>query len=654
VSKIAVDPSDSNRVYLAQYLRLDTDNRRFASGFYYSTDGGVNWTKTLTCLPKDLVLDVNNPRTLYLGVATRSTETEVTPAGLYRSTDAGFTWSRIYVSPYDANRTTDFRVAVTPAIQQQLYILTGGFNGSDFSVRLEASTDGGATWVNRGSPNVDTAQFGYNTYLFADPVNAHTLYLGSRDVFKSTDDGVSWKNQTKNFFFNNSIWDYNPEGSNSHSDQHSFTFAPDGTIYIGNDGGFFKSSDGAATFRDMNSSLSLSMFVSIALHPTDRTLTYGGTQDNGTQRRLSGSSLWQEFATGDGGRVVINPQDPRIVFTTYIRGTIYRFSQDTSNYDQQVAFNSTFNESNTNTRIAFYPPFTSNGVDSTLYFGTWRLFMSTDLGSTWNSPAPNVDLTKGARSLPNNVDDVITAIGVNGEANRNVIYTGSTGGRAMVSTDGGASWKDITVGLPNRSITGILVDPADAATAYLTVSGFGTSHIFKTTNLGASWTNISSNLPDVPVSAMLIDPLNASILLAGTDIGIFRSTNNGASWEPFNDGLPPIIVTAFSAQKSGLIQAATYGRGIYELNRDTSSGVPTISSAEFQTAKLLVISGSGFGSSPTIFINDVEQTDKIKKSNNSTITLKAKAKLMGIKAGDNTIKVVSGNGIASNVFTLHY
>jgi hypothetical protein len=148
--------------------------------------------------------------------------------------------------------------------------------------------------------------------------------------------------------------------------------------------------------------------------------------------------------------------------------------------------------------------------------------------------------------------------------------------------------------------------------------------------------------------------LNASTLLAGTDIGIFRSTNNGASWEPFNDGLPPVIVTAFSAQKSGLIQAATYGRGIYELNRETSGGVPVISLAEFQTAKLLVISGSGFGSSPTIFINDVEQTDKIKKSNDSTVTLKTKAKLMGIKAGDNTIKVVSANGTASNVYILHY
>jgi len=653
VSEIVVDPTDPNRVYLGQYLRLDTDNRRLSSGFYYSTDGGVNWTKTLTCLPKDLVMDASNPRTLYVGAAVRSTETEVTPAGLYRSTDAGLTWTRIYATPYDANRTTDVRVAVTPANPQLLYIFIGGFNGSTLSLRVEVSSDGGITWANRGAPGVDTAQFGYNTYLFVDPVDTSTLYLGSRDVFKSTNGGASWANKTNNFYQIPNGWDYNPQGSNTHPDQHAFTFAPDGTIYIGNDGGLFKSNDGSSSFQDLNSSLSLSMFIGVSLHPTDKTLSYGGTQDNGTQRRLSGSDLWQEFATGDGGRVVINPEDPSIVFTTYIRGTVYRFSQNTANYDRQVAFNSTFSEPNSGTRIAFYPPFVSNGVDSTLYFGTWRLFTSTDLGSSWNAPGGNVDLTKGARSLTNNADDVLTAIGVNG-ANRNVIYTGSTGGRAMVSANGGASWGDITAGLPNRSITGILVEPANVATAYLTLSGFGTAHIFKTTNTGATWTNISSNLPDVPVNAMLIDPLDATVLFAGTDIGVFRSTNNGASWELFNDGMPPVIVTAFSAQQNGLIQAATYGRGIYELNRDLSGGVPSISAAAFQTTKLLVISGSNFGSSPRIFINDVEQTERIKKSNNLSITLKAKAKALGVKAGDNTIKVISANSAASNVYTLRY
>jgi len=136
----------------------------------------------------------------------------------------------------------------------------------------------------------------------------------------------------------------------------------------------------------------------------------------------------------------------------------------------------------------------------------------------------------------------------------------------MVSTNGGTTWTDITAApLPNRSITGLTVSPTDPTLVYLTVSGYGTGHIFRSTNSGAAWTDISNNLPNIPTNALLIDPLTPTTLYAGTDIGVFRSTDNGGSWTVFNNGLPPVPVLAFSAQAGGLIQAGTYGRGAYEL-----------------------------------------------------------------------------------------
>src|SRR5262249_3133973 len=51
--KIVVDPADSNKVYLAQYNSVDLNtNGSFISGVYVSSDGGVNWTKTLNCLAR--------------------------------------------------------------------------------------------------------------------------------------------------------------------------------------------------------------------------------------------------------------------------------------------------------------------------------------------------------------------------------------------------------------------------------------------------------------------------------------------------------------------------------------------------------------------------------------------------------------------------
>src|SRR5882762_2653899 len=135
----------------------------------------------------------------------------------------------------------------------------------------------------------------------------------------------------------------------------------------------------------------------------------------------------------------------------------------------------------------------------------------------------------------------------------------------MFSQDAGVTWTDRTAGLPTRSISSITVSPTDPLLVYLTVSGYGSGHIFKSTNGGAVWTNISNNLPNIPTSAFLIDPLSATTLYAGTDIGVFQSTDNGTTWNVFNNNLPPVPVLAFTANPSGLVQIGTYGRGAYEL-----------------------------------------------------------------------------------------
>jgi hypothetical protein len=90
--------------------------------------------------------------------------------------------------------------------------------------------------------------------------------------------------------------------------------------------------------------------------------------------------------------------------------------------------------------------------------------------------------------------------------------------------------------------------------------------VFKTVNGGMEWKDISSNLPDIPVNALLVDPIDSNIIYIGTDLGIFRAVKEG-KWDYFGNGMPPVIVTGFSAQTSGLIQASTYGRGIFELVR---------------------------------------------------------------------------------------
>ncbi len=581
IRQVLVDPGDPNTVYAIQYNRINTTtNGTVAGGFYRSTNGGVTWTKTLNGLFRNMALKPGTPQTIYMGV-TRHDSAGTAP-GVYRSTDGGQTWNLVYTAPF-ANSTSDVRVAVTAADAQKVYVYAGGRDtgGGQLLLRVEVSSDGGGTWSNRGTrTDIDGGQFDYNTYIAVSPTNANTIYVGSRDIFRSTDGGLNFNNIVGNFAAP-TFADYTPDQATTHSDQQTLAFSPtdSNTIYFGNDGGLFKTTNGGAALQSLNNALSLTQFVGYAIDPTDATRSYGGTQDNGSQRRQTGTSQWAEVDGGDGGNFVVDAVTPSIVFSTYIYGSITRFTNFGATRDQGVATNATFGEPKDNPRIDFYPPFVGNGVNSKLYFGTWKLYISTDRGNTWNATS-GTDLTAGD-------PDTLSAIAV-AKSNTNTIYVGSNQGRVQVSTNEGVAWTDITAGLPTRTITGITVNPTTPATAYVTVSGFGSGHVFKTTNTGGTWTDISGNLPNIPTNCLLIDPQNANTLYVGTDIGVFISTTGGNTWTTFNNGLPPVVVMRL-VNSGNTIQAGTYGRGAYQLN-DVGGG----STVQFSAANFPAAENAGF------------------------------------------------------------
>ncbi|MBL8180375.1 MAG: VCBS repeat-containing protein [Blastocatellia bacterium] len=543
--ELEVDPTNPNRVYVAVQSTLAGGAN--GGGVFVSNDGGVSWTNTLSGMGTDLVRHPTETATLFAALGAANLPNPA--AGVFKSTDSGATWNRIYTGP---GAFQVIKLAIAPSNGQVLYVFAADFPRP----RIEVTTDGGATWTNRGSATLDVGQFGYNNYIEVSPSNPNTVFVGTRDLWRSTDGGVNFVNLNKNFQ-NPNANTYTPFESNAHPDQHSIAFQPGApnTFYIGNDGGIWRTTDGGNNYQNLNASLNLTMFVGLSLHPTNANLTYGGTQDNGTQRR-TGQASWVEFFAGDGGQAVIDAVDTSIMFASYVNGYMVRFLNNGTTYDAPVgcetfATCATFN----NDRVAFYPPITGNNLNSNLYIGTYRLYISTDRGTTWTAPGGAQDLTNGG---------TVSAIGV-GPANINTIYSGSSDGKVMVSTNGGVNWNNAGTNIPNRFVKSITVSRTNAAVAYLTVSGFGSGHVFKTTNTGGTWTDISANLPDVPVNTLLVDPRNANTLYVGTDIGVFRSLNDGGTWSAFNNGMPPAVVTQLTAQQNGLIQAGTYGRGAYQL-----------------------------------------------------------------------------------------
>ncbi len=590
-SQIAVSITDSNTVYAAraEFFRPERAAQE-GGGFYRSTDGGVNWTQTLAGNVTSIAQHPTNTNIIYISVVNTQIEFPAPANGVYMSTNGGANFAPIN-GAVDFSGYANLLVATTAANPQKIF----AYGGSASNVFVLGANNDGVNpviWtVNSLAPNqLDTGQFGYNTYLAADSFTDGRLYIGSRDLFRVTlnaanNNFMSSENVTQSWAFNagTNQWDYTLEGAKAHSDQQSFSMANANSFFIGSDGGINRTTDGGMTFtKEMNRTLGLTQAVGITIHPTDPNIAYSGTQDNGTQRRLTGT-LWKEFSNGDGGYVVINPLDTSMVFTAYVQGAFSRFTNN--GLDDAVVINENFGTM----RINFYCPFVGNGTDSTLYTGTQTLAVCTDCATasfnnrvgSWTFPAGGrSDLTRGG-------NDALSAVAVQRAAfdNTQTIYVGSNTGAFQVSQDGGATFTNRTMVMdnavhnnnppakdPGRTITNIKIDPANAGTAYLTVSGFGTSHVFKATNFGATIIALPFAV-DIPTNDILIDPETPTTFYLATDIGIYRSTDSGTMWNQFNTGLPPVVVTRFDSAPDGRIVAATYGRGIYQLVAPTAAAV---------------------------------------------------------------------------------
>ena len=593
--RIAVNATDPNTLFVVRGAPANQARNvpalTFDTGLYRSTNGGVTWTKTLDGKVSDAVYRPADGGITFTGSVIYATVigggTGATP-GFYKSQDYGATFTRrTNANLPDFTTATDYRISVGSFSTRYLH-LYGGKGAVDASNNPPSPAVPAALKLvvirdNEGTPSenltyttisltasqIDPAQFGYNTYLVGDPSNNNTLFVGSRDVYKfvinnsNNNNGstiASTTNLTNGFTYNAGTmkYDQTEQGSKVHADQQQLAFVGtnNAQFFAAHDGGVSRTLDSGATFtKNLNRTLSLDQAIGLSVKPNDSDKIYVGAQDNGTQRRLTGTN-WKEFSGGDGGRNrLIAPNFTGI----YVNSTMGNFSR----FDNaETAVGNNDNES-TNLvdpsagghRISFYPPAESNGTDATLYVGTETLAVCTTCGTTsgtWTYPANGngQDLTKGGT-------DTINAMAVQKLANSGVpaIYTGSEEGAFWVRQTGSQTFTDRSAILNaavggDRFITSIKMDMTDPSIAYITVSGFGTTnHVLRSTAYGAVITRLNFSV-DIPVNDFITDPVTPTTFYIGTDIGIFRSLNSGATFNNYNDGLPPVIVMRLAATNS--------------------------------------------------------------------------------------------------------
>ena len=571
------------RMVIARPAGVSTLIAATDTGLFVSTNAGVSWTKRITGSLMDVEVDPNNQSNLSASGY----------GSLAYSTNGGTSWT--ITTPFGG--TGRVELAYATSTSGTLYASVNNNDGE-----LWKSTNGGVAWTKKIAASL--AQGDYDNTIWVDPTNANAVVWGGVDLYKTTDGGTT-KTQYSEWW----RWPLSPHADNHLIVAHpSFNGTTNKTIFVANDGGVWKAADystatSTSGWQELNNTLGITQFYAGVGSAAVGRIT-GGTQDNGTQEfnKLTGSESWRMTTSGDGGFSAAddtywygeyvylqslcratwdgsctsingsrNVYDAATGWTTVWKGAPYEIS-DAKNEAANFIAPFILDPNNTSTMIA--------GGRSVWRTANVREPLTNTTGPTWKAIKPAVACADAYACYISN----ISALAVQ-PSNSDVIYVGTNGDGSATyqsklyktsnATATTPTWTLIDTGLPDRTITRIVVDPITTTTVYAVFGGYNSGNVWRSTNGGTSWAirdgSVSLNLPDVPVYSMAIHPTNSNWLYVGTALGVFTSEDAGVTWQASNDG--PVNTAVYDLQWMGTkLIAATHGRGMFTAN----VGAPTL------------------------------------------------------------------------------
>jgi photosystem II stability/assembly factor-like uncharacterized protein len=522
-------------------------------GIFKSIDGGTTWKQLTDGLPEvlqaNLALSASNPKVLYAMVA-GSTAAQAgrggrggpAPAvgaggtvGFYKSSDGGEHWSGVDVNGRDARPLARIgggdlpSIAVDPKNADVVYSCSTVFWRSE---------DAGATWTAvRGAPGGDDYQ-----KMWINPNDPNVLIVVSdQGAVISANRGASWSN-----------WYTQPTAAMYHvTTDRAFPYRvcsgqqDSGSACVDSRG-----NDGEITFRDWRP-VNIQEYGEAASDPKNPDLVYGSARTGVSlynrrtgQTKQVGPDLTAGRAGGPGGEV----------FNRNVRTMPLEWSP----VDPNVLF------------------YAQNAVFKTIDGGAHWTRISGDLtrGQNWAMPA---SAGKYASSEPAAARGAITALS---PSPRSVatLWAGTDDGNVQVTTDGGATWKNVTPPTikPWTRIFNIESGHFDALTAYAAANTMRIDdqnpHFLRTHDGGRTWTEINSGIaPGAASNSIREDPRQKGLLYAATDTQVWWSSDDGESWQSLRLDMPAISVRDLEVKDDASclcsdLVAGTHGRGFWILD----------------------------------------------------------------------------------------
>lgn len=592
ISAVRVHPANPDIVWVAAQGNRWTGTAE--RGIYRSLDGGKTWTQVLrgenaTSGASGLSVDLANPRILYAAFW----DHQRTPwkvrsggpgSGLWKSTDAGDTWTRLTEGLPKLIGKID--VAVSPANPERVFAMVEADEGG-----LYRSDDAGKTWVRQSDDRLIRTRAWYYTNVTADPQNADVVWVINAPLTRSIDGG-------KTFAVVNA----------THGDNHQLWISPRDPKVLANanDGGVSISLNGGKSWSSQDNQPT-AQFYRVNVDDAEPYSVYAGQQDNSsvrTQSRSNGPGItmreWDSVSGCESAYLAFDRANPRYVYGGCYQGII-------GEYDRQTGFERNvmvwpalgLGEPSDLQKYRFNwnaPIVVSSHDAKVIYHAGNVLFRSRDRGKSWE--AISGDLTRNDKATQGPGGGPITNEGAGGEVyntiyyvaespgDANVLWAGTDDGLLHLTRDAGKTWTNVTgaawgPGLVNA----IEASPHDAAVAYVAFRkdrlGENAVLAYKTTDYGRTWTLVTNGLrAGEPVRVVRESPEAKGVLYAGTETGAYISFDDGAHWTRFSQNLPAVPVTDLIARHGDLI-ASTEGRAFWIL--DDVASVATMAGARAGT-----------------------------------------------------------------------
>ena len=555
------------------------------SGIFRSTDTGASFTLVSgaggTGLPagpvSDIVADPGNLNRFYAAVRT---------VGIFRTDDAGATWSNVTAGITGISSTTvKIEMAVhNSAGSNVVYVGIVG-SGNTLAGVWRSANQGGA-WTAMDVPIIHNGSQGNLHFsICADRSNPAVMYIAGDRIASSPFTGIIFRGDASlapgSQF--TTIVNGNAGSTAPHADSRELVADANGNLIESDDGGVYRRTSplsNAGTWGSVVGNLATVEAHDVAYDSVAK-VAMAGTQDNGTHlQSLNGSSVWLFISGGDGGDVAIDDK------STAGQSVRYGSSQNLGGF-----YRKTYNAANTllstvtpaltllggsaAITVQFTTPVELNKVNPVrlIIGGGNSAYESLDRGDSVTALAPGFSVNGTFTAKP-----IAYGGWLAGTPNPDVLYYGS-GSSVRVRTTAGGPVAATATAFPGGTIQDLVLDTNDWRRVFVIDS----ASVYYSTNVGTNWINITGNLTGVGTvrSLEFLGFQGTDCVVAGTDTGVYCSfVNDLGNWSKFGVGLPntPVYDLTFSGVDNVLV-AGTMGRSVFVLNLVAGSSGLSIGNA---------------------------------------------------------------------------